>query len=63
MDTATAVDLVTREGYFNFFPQGSRVLVEHWPSRHGRKAGYPRGTSFSPEAARLLYLRLRERAL
>jgi hypothetical protein len=63
MTTATAADLVTSEGYFNFFPAEGRVLIEHWPSKHGRKAGYPRGTSMSPEAARLFYSKLRERAL
>jgi hypothetical protein len=63
MATATAVDLVTREGYFNFFSEGARVFVEHWPAKHGKRAGYPRATSLSREAAAVLYRKLRARAL
>lgn len=63
MATAIARDLVTSEGYWNFFPREGLVLVEHWPARPGKRAGYPRGTSLSRDMARRLYLQLRERAL
>ena len=62
--TATATDLVTREGYWNFFPAGALVLVEHWPARPGKRTGgFPRGSSLSRDAAKVLYRRLRDRAL
>ena len=59
-----ATDFVTAAGHWQFMPVSADVvLVEHWPARPGKKAGYPRGSSLSTEAARRLYKTLLEQAL
>lgn len=59
-----ATNFVTAAGHWQFMPVTPEVvLVEHWPARPGKKAGYPRGSSLSTEAARRLYKTLLQQAL
>lgn len=61
---AAAADLVTAKGFWLFMATATGVvLVEHWPARPGKRAGYPRGSSLSREAARRLYTKLKAEAL
>ena len=59
-----AVDLITPKGFWLFIAASPDVvLVEHWPARPGKRAGFPRGSSLSRAAAKRLYANLKAQAL